>query len=156
MISATELAQITDDERQEPAAMLRAGSGGTAPQARSRRLSPVTLLRICSAACAAFLLAWIIFLGATLPAQAGAHEWKLAWVGLDVAEAAGLPVVTLGGPAAAGDAPPGRDRYQTLLVYDAWFDLFLPGEPVTGDGACSARWQSSSRLPRSCSRQPFT
>jgi hypothetical protein len=52
------------------------------------------LLRVCSAACAAFLLVWIIFLGATLPAQAVAHEWKLAWIGLDVAEAIGLLFVT--------------------------------------------------------------
>jgi hypothetical protein len=39
-------------------------------------------------------MAWIIFLSAALPAQAVAHEWKLAWIGLDVAEAAGLLVVT--------------------------------------------------------------
>ncbi len=94
MIFAAELMQVTDDERHEPAVMLRAGSGGTAPQARSRRLRPVRLLGVCSAACAAFLLVWVVFLGATLPTQAVAHERKLAWVGLDVAEAAGLLVVT--------------------------------------------------------------
>ena len=125
MISATELAQITDDGRQEPAAMLRAGSGGTAPQTRSRRLSPVTLLRVCSVACAAFLLAWIIFVGATLPAQAVAHEWKLAWVGLDVAEAAGLLVVTWGGRRRRKMLLPAAIVTGTLLVCDAWFDVIL-------------------------------
>ncbi|HEY5360374.1 MAG TPA: hypothetical protein VIJ82_22255 [Streptosporangiaceae bacterium] len=125
MISATELAQITDDERQEPAAMLCAGSGGTAPQACSRRLSPVTLLRICSAACAAFLLAWIIFLGATLPAQAVAHEWRLAWVGLDVAEAAGLLVVTWAARRQREMLLPAAIVTSTLLVCDAWFDVIF-------------------------------
>jgi hypothetical protein len=125
MISATELAQITDDERQEPAAMLRARSGGTAPQARSRRLSPVTLLRICSAACAAFLLAWIIFLGAALPVQAVAHEWKLAWVGLDVAEAAGLLVVTWAPRRQREMLLPAAIVTSTLLVCDAWFDVIF-------------------------------
>jgi len=125
MLSATELAQVTDDERQEPAVMLRAGSGGTAPQARSRRLSSVTLLRVCSAACAAFLLAWIIFLGATLPAQAVAHEWKLAWVGLDVAEAAGLLVVTWAARRQREMLLPAAIVTSTLLVCDAWFDVIF-------------------------------
>jgi len=125
MISATELAQITDDGRQEPAAMLRAGSGGTAPQTRSRRLSPVTLLRVCSVACAAFLLAWIIFVGATLPAQAVAHEWKLAWVGLDVAEAAGLLVVTWAARRQREMLLPAAIVTSTLLVCDAWFDVIF-------------------------------
>jgi hypothetical protein len=125
MLSATELARVTDDERQEPAVMLRAGSGGTAPQARSRRLSSVTLLRVCSAACAAFLLAWIIFLGATLPAQAVAHEWQLAWVGLDVAEAAGLLVVTWAARRQPEMLLPAAIVTSTLLVCDAWFDVIF-------------------------------
>jgi hypothetical protein len=76
MLSAAELGPATEDERHEPAVISHAGSDGTAPQTRPRRLWPVMLLRVCSAACAAFLLVWIIFLGATLPTQAVAHEWK--------------------------------------------------------------------------------
>jgi hypothetical protein len=111
MLSATELAQVTDDERQEPAVMLRAGSGGTAPQARSRRLSSVT------------------------------HEWKLAWVGLDVAEAAGLLVVTWAARRQREMLLPAAIVTSTLLVCDAWFDvIFSWGTRASSTGRCNAGW----------------
>ena len=125
MLSAAELAPVTEDELHEPAVMLHAGSDGTAPQTRPRRLWPVMLLRVCSAACAAFLLVWIIFLGATLPAQAVAHEWKLAWIGLDVAEAIGLLFVTWAARRLREMLIPAAIVTGTLLVCDAWFDVIL-------------------------------
>jgi len=125
MLSAAELAPVTEGERHEPAVMLHAGSDGTAPQTRPRRLWPIMLLRVCSAACAAFLLVWIIFLGATLPAQAVAHEWKLAWIGLDVAEAIGLLFVTWAARRLREMLIPAAIVTGTLLVCDAWFDVIL-------------------------------
>ena len=120
-------------------------SGGTAPQARRRRLGPVRLLQVCSAACAAFLLVWISFLGATLPAQAVAHEWKLAWVGLDVAEAAGLLVVTWGARSRRKMLLPAASVTGTLLVCDAWFDVILTWG--TSDGRWSVLSAVAAELP---------
>jgi len=65
------------------------------------------------------LLAWIIFLGATLPAQTVAHEWKLAWVGLDVAEAVGLLFVTWAARRLREMLIPAAIVTGTLLVCDA-------------------------------------
>lgn len=69
------------------------------------------------------LLPWTAYLAVELPERQSAHHWDLAWVGFDVALAAGLlatgvwilrrsPKVTIAG-AATG----------TLLVCDAWFDV---------------------------------
>jgi hypothetical protein len=125
MLSAAELGPATEDERHEPAVISHAGSDGTASQTRPRRLWPVMLLRVCSAACAAFLLVWIIFLGATLPAQAVAHEWKLARIGLDVAEAIGLLFVTWAARRLREMLIPSAIVTGTLLVFDVWFDVIL-------------------------------
>jgi hypothetical protein len=115
-------------------------SGGTTPQARSRRLRPVQLLQACSAACAAFLMAWIIFLSAALPAQAVAHEWKLAWIGLDVTEAAGLLVVTWAARRLREMLIPAAIVTGTLLVCDAWFDVILSW------GTSDWRWSALSAV----------
>jgi hypothetical protein len=115
-------------------------SGGTTLQARSRRLRPVQLLQACSAACAAFLMAWIMFLSAALPAQAVAHEWKLAWIGLDVAEAAGLLVVTWAARRPRETLIPAAIVTGTLLACDAWFDVILSW------GTSDWRWSALSAV----------
>ena len=75
------------------------------------------------------LVPWIGYLSATLPSEHVVHHWQIAWVGLDLAEAAALvatfvallresPAVTVLASIAG-----------TLLVCDAWFDV------VTSRGA---------------------
>ena len=69
------------------------------------------------------LVPWIGYLSATLPSEHVVHHWQIAWVGLDLAEAAALvatfvallresPAVTVLASIAG-----------TLLVCDAWFDV---------------------------------
>ena len=72
---------------------------------------------------AVVLLPWTGYLSATLPSEHVAHHWRVAWAGLDLAEAAALvatfvallrnsPAVTVLASIAG-----------TLLVCDAWFDV---------------------------------
>jgi hypothetical protein len=74
------------------------------------------------------LLPWTAYLSATLPSEHVAHHWRVAWIGLDLAEAAALvatfvallrksPAVTVLASIAG-----------TLLVCDAWFDV-VTAEP---------------------------
>jgi hypothetical protein len=140
MISAAKIAQVICAERQDPAVMLPGDSGGMAPQPGSRRLRPARLFGVSSAACAAFLLAWIVYLGVTLPAQAVAHEWRLAWVGMDVAEAAGLLVVTWAARRLLEMLIPAAIVTGTVLVCDAWFDVILSW------GSSNWRWSVLSAL----------
>ena len=62
-------------------------------------------------------------LGATLPASAYVPNWSLAWVGLDLAEAAAALLtawlLTRGSPRAGLSATAGA----ALLLADAWFDV---------------------------------
>lgn len=74
-------------------------------------------------AAAIVLLPWTAYLALTLPSNATARHWPLAWCGLDVAMAAGL--------AGTAWAAIRRDRRAglaaastaTFLVTDAWFDV---------------------------------
>jgi hypothetical protein len=70
-----------------------------------------------------FLLPWSVVLGMTLPASTFVPDWSLAWMGLDLAEAAAalLTAVLLrrGSPRASLPAMAGAG----LLFADAWFDV---------------------------------
>jgi hypothetical protein len=71
-------------------------------------------------------------LGATLPASAHVPNWSLAWVGLDLAEAAAALLTALlltrGSSRAALPATAGA----ALLLVDAWFAVSL--SPVRTSG----------------------
>lgn len=74
-------------------------------------------------AVAVALLPWSAYLGATLPSEHVAHHWRIAWTGLDLAEAAAL-VATL--VALVRNSPAVivlATIAGTLLICDAWFDV---------------------------------
>ena len=94
--------------------------------ARLRRARRWLLLTL--AVVAVSLLPWIAYLSLTLPSRHVVHHWQVAWVGLDIAEAAALiatfvallrrsPAVTVLASIAG-----------TLLVCDAWFDVITAQE----------------------------
>jgi len=72
---------------------------------------------------AVVLLPWSGYLGATLPSEHVAHHWRVAWVGLDLAEASALVATFVAllrnSPAVTVLA----SISGTLLVCDAWFDV---------------------------------
>jgi hypothetical protein len=74
-------------------------------------------------AAAVVLVAWTAVLGSVLRTQARVTNWSVAWIGLDLAEAATLLSCAvlirrrsqLLSPVAAASA--------TLIIVDAWFDV---------------------------------
>jgi hypothetical protein len=91
--------------------------------ARDPRLRHHRLGRLVALAVGLFLLPWSVVLGITLPASTFVPDWSLAWMGLDLAEAAAalLTAVLLrrGSPRAALTAMAGAG----VLFADAWFDV---------------------------------
>ncbi|WP_410595319.1 hypothetical protein [Amycolatopsis sp. lyj-23] len=76
------------------------------------------------------LLPWIAVLGTTLPDVVAAQHWRLAWTGLDAAEALGLLLTAW--LLSRGDArtPLVATATATLLLADAWFDVVTAGDDV--------------------------
>jgi hypothetical protein len=75
--------------------------------------------------CAALLVPWLVVLAVRLPDRHPAHEWRLAWVGFDIA-------LTLAFAATAWFGWHSRQIVitaflvtATLLLCDAWFDVVL-------------------------------
>jgi hypothetical protein len=72
--------------------------------------------------CAIGLACWIVYLGFSLDQHYVVRRWGLAWMGLDLAEAAGLLGTALllrrRSPFAAVTAA----STSTLFLIDAWFD----------------------------------
>lgn len=89
---------------------------------RAERLAPLALGSI-----AAGLVPWMWRLGRALPAETVAHNWSVAWVGLDVLMSAGCAstalLLTRGDPRARLTAT----VTATTCVLDAWFDVTTSG-----------------------------
>ena len=68
------------------------------------------------------LLPWLVVLATSLPADATASHWSLAWTGLDALEAVGL--ISTGVLLRRGDPRHCLTAVATaaLLLLDAWFD----------------------------------
>lgn len=85
--------------------------------------------------CCLVLIGWIVLLAATLPINYVTRQWRLAWIGFDVALLVGL--------ALTGWAAWRRRQLviltalvtATLLCADAWFDVLL-------SWGSSEQWQS--------------
>ena len=84
---------------------------------RHRRAAVVAIM------VAAVLLPWSVTLAHTLPSVATAQHWSIAWVGLDLGEAAAAALTVLliirRDPRAALTATVGA----AFLLCDAWFDV---------------------------------
>jgi hypothetical protein len=122
MLSDTEIASMTRDERAEQSHRLAAFNEGifrdTDTSQRRRRRIIDLLVATCLG-----LIPWIVVLGLTLPRRYVANHWTLAWVGFDGALLCAL----------ATTAWAAWQRRQvviiaalvtgTMLVIDAWFDI---------------------------------
>ncbi|WP_296370119.1 MULTISPECIES: hypothetical protein [unclassified Pseudonocardia] len=77
------------------------------------------------------LLPWIGWLAVSLPTRTQAHHWRLAWVGLDLAEASSLALTAWFATRRSTWIPITATTTATLLVIDAWFDCTTaaPGWP---------------------------
>lgn len=96
-------------------------------------------------ACGLGLLPWMYVLAAGLPAVMTAPRWPVAWIGLDVLEAAGL--LATGLLASRGDRRHALAAAATaaLLVVDAWFDTMTATS--TGDLAAAIAMALCPELP---------
>jgi hypothetical protein len=117
-----QLAELSAAERQELLRHLVELGGQPSvkrnPRARRRFLAFMAI-------CVVVLLIWIVTLGLTLPPDERTDQWRLAWVGFDVAE---LLAFTVTGWAAWRGRQlliPSLLVLGTLLFCDAWFDVVL-------------------------------
>lgn len=103
------------------------------PPVRSEPVSAPRRLGIVLICAAAVLAAWACWLGATLPVDGlpqassltwvGVHTWRLAWVGLDALEVAGLLATGIGLRRRHWTATVSALVTLPLFVLDAWFDV---------------------------------
>jgi hypothetical protein len=124
VIDEAELRRMTPDQRRELARALAAidlPHPLVDPRLRRRRQFGLLFMTVCCIG----LAAWIAILILTLPSHYTSSNWRVVWVGLDIAELIGF--------AATGWAA-WRQRQivilfmvmtGTLLLCDAWFDLAL-------------------------------
>lgn len=132
VISRDELAALPAAERAELAAALAALSETEiwSPSQTRRRL----FLIACVVAVIA-LAVWTIGLGLTLPRHQEVRQWRLVWVGFDVAELVALTTVAWSAWKRRQLLIPATLISGTLLLCDAWFDVVLSWQT-------SERWQS--------------
>ena len=74
------------------------------------------------AICAIGLACWIVYLGFTLDQHYVVRRWGLAWMGLDIAEAAGLLATAVLLHRRSLFAAVAAASTSTLFLIDAWFD----------------------------------
>jgi DNA-binding transcriptional ArsR family regulator len=78
-------------------------------------------------AAAVCLVPWTVYLAGMLPDQHGTDEWRLAWVGFDVALVCCFAATTWLGLRRHRAALPMMTATAALLFCDAWFDVVLDG-----------------------------
>jgi DNA-binding transcriptional ArsR family regulator len=96
------------------------------PTLRHRRLrrSRARLLALLGVGCVV-LPPWTVYLAVSLPDQYDAQQWKLVWVGYDVALLGCLAAAGWLGLRRRRAAVPVLAVTATLLLCDAWFDVML-------------------------------
>jgi hypothetical protein len=75
--------------------------------------------------CALFLLPWLVFLSATLPAHSSGGAWRTVWVGFDVALVTAFVATVLTVWFRRQVALIALVITSTLLTCDVWFDVCL-------------------------------
>jgi hypothetical protein len=118
-----ELLAMSDEERTELCEVL-ASLGVTPPPARQRERRR-RLLAGAALTAAAVLCAWTIGLIVTLPQHEVVEQWRLVWVGFDVAEVAGFATTGWAALRRRQLVIPAALVTGTLLLCDAWFDVVL-------------------------------
>jgi hypothetical protein len=74
---------------------------------------------------AVFLVPWTAYPADTLPAEHNTNQWRLAWVGFDIALVCCFAVATWLGLSRRREAVPLLAGTAALLCCDAWFDVVL-------------------------------
>ncbi|NIH78700.1 winged helix-turn-helix domain-containing protein [Amycolatopsis viridis] len=83
------------------------------------------LLLVFLGAAAVCLVPWVLYLANTLPDQFDTAQWRVAWVGFDVALVGCFAAATWLGLRRRRAAVPLLAATAALLVCDAWFDVVL-------------------------------
>ncbi|NKZ02172.1 hypothetical protein [Actinomadura latina] len=91
------------------------------PRYRRRRGLALVLL----VACCAWLIPWTVVLGFTLPQHFTAGQWAVAWIGFDVGLTLAIGATAFAIWKRLQIAIFGQIVAGTLLVCDAWFDVWL-------------------------------
>ena len=101
---------------------VRATPKGTA----RRRISPARTRRIglVLAVAVVVLIPWTAWLAVRLPARHVSSHWDIAWVGFDVLLTAAIAATGVALWKRSPLAPFTATAAATLLVIDAWFDIF--------------------------------
>ncbi|MEV7319129.1 hypothetical protein [Streptomyces sp. NPDC093970] len=88
---------------------------------RTRRLKRWALILLGSSA--VLLVPWMVVLALTLPTRAEVHNWRLAWIGLDVLMAAGCAATAVLGLRGDARARLTASATASVAILDAWFDI---------------------------------
>jgi hypothetical protein len=85
------------------------------------------------------LVPWMLRLGRVLPEQAVAHNWPLAWIGLDALMATGCASTAMLIRRRDGRAQLTAVATATVCVLDAWLDVTTsaPGAPLAESLLCA-------------------
>jgi hypothetical protein len=123
VVTAADLARLNEADRTMLARWLADAvvPATVPPPARWRRL--VTLLALVFAVVA--LIPWIAVLSATLPSTYTSHQWRVVWVGFDVALICALVTTAWTGWRTRQIVISALIVTATLLVCDAWFDTTM-------------------------------
>ena len=84
-----------------------------------------TVFLLLTAGGALFMVGWIVILGFTLPARSTTNQWRLVWLGFDIAELLALAVTGYAAWLSRWLVIPASVVTGTLLLCDAWFDVVL-------------------------------
>ncbi|MDQ1013618.1 hypothetical protein QFZ43_000167 [Streptomyces afghaniensis] len=76
------------------------------------------------------LVPWLVVLWTTLPDSYPAQHWRVAWVGFDALEIAGLLTSAVLVRRSDHRAPLASIATAVLLLVDAWFDVMTAGRDV--------------------------
>jgi hypothetical protein len=132
VLSLDELAALSAAERAELAAAIAQLDARPAdPRGRRRRQR---FLLLCGLIIVG-LASWMVGLGLTLPPRQTVGEWRLVWVGFDLAELAGFALAAWAAWRGRQLLIPAALISGTLLLCDAWFDVVLSWNTAE-------RWQS--------------
>jgi hypothetical protein len=118
-----DVVRLDDGERRALASWLAsAGPVATLSSSGQRRRRRVLWT---ATTVAVFLVPWLAYLAVTLPDRHRAHQWRLAWVGFDVALVLGFAATAWFGWRRRQVVVTAFVVTATLLLCDAWFDVTL-------------------------------
>ncbi len=95
----------------------------SAPQGRLEEWDGRDPLLVMLVAAALFEVAWIVYLGFSLPPHYRAAHWAAAWIGLDVAEVTALLLAAWAAWRRRAILALFTSSAGTMLLIDAWFDV---------------------------------